>query len=42
MEIKILDTINEDIINIRTEVFVKEQGFKEEFDTIDKNCHLIF
>ena len=39
MEIKILDTINEDIIYIRSEVFIKEQGFKEEFDTIDKHCH---
>lgn len=23
---------------IREEVFIKEQGFKEEFDTIDNNC----
>lgn len=35
MIIQILDTINDDIKQIRTDVFIKEQGFEEEFDEID-------
>ena len=34
--------LNNDIIEIRTEVFIKEQGFKDEFDTTDKTCsHIV-
>ena len=34
--------LNKDIINIRTSIFVEEQGFKDEFDEIDKNCsHIV-
>ncbi len=28
--------LNDDIIKIRTAVFIEEQGFKNEFDEIDK------
>lgn len=38
MEIKAYDFLQEDVYNIRTEVFVIEQEFKEEFDEIDNNC----
>ena len=32
-----------DAVKIRTEVFVVEQGFKEEFDTVDNNCvHFLY
>lgn len=32
----------DDIIKIRTKVFIEEQGFKEEFDEIDKTCsHIV-
>ncbi len=34
--------LNDDILKIRTAVFVEEQGFKNEFDEIDKNCsHIV-
>ena len=34
--------LNNDIIKIRTEVFIEEQGFKDEFDEIDKTCsHIV-
>ena len=34
--------LNNDIIKIRTEVFIKEQGFKDEFDETDKTCsHIV-
>ena len=34
--------LNDDIIKIRTEVFIEEQGFKDEFDEIDKTCsHIV-
>jgi hypothetical protein len=36
MEIKIYDYLHEDSIYIRTEVFVKEQGFVDEF--LEENC----
>lgn len=35
MQIKHFDTLPEDAIFIRKEVFVKEQGFKNEFDEKD-------
>ena len=34
--------LNNDITEIRTEVFIKEQGFKDEFDETDKTCsHIV-
>lgn len=30
--------LNDDIIKIRTKVFINEQGFKNEFDETDKTC----
>lgn len=40
--IKRFDYLTEEERRIRTEVFVVEQGFNEEFDTIDDSCiHLI-
>ena len=40
--IKRFNFLTEDEERIRTEVFVEEQGFKEEFDSIDDNCiHLV-
>ncbi len=34
--------LNNDIIGIRTEVFIDEQGFKDEFDETDKICsHIV-
>ena len=34
--------LNDDIIKIRTSVFINEQGFKDEFDNIDKTCtHIV-
>ncbi|MBR2081453.1 MAG: GNAT family N-acetyltransferase [Elusimicrobiaceae bacterium] len=34
--------LNEDVINIRTAVFMQEQGFQNEFDQTDKTCtHLV-
>lgn len=42
IEIKFYDSLNPQIIDIRTAVFVKEQGFKEEFDDIDeKSVHIL-
>lgn len=41
MIIQILDTINDDIKQIRTDVFIKEQGFEEEFDEIDATAKFI-
>lgn len=39
---KFTDYLTEDEVIIRTEVFVEEQKFKEEFDTQDKNSfHLV-
>ena len=41
-QIKSFKILPEEAINIRTKVFVEEQGFKEELDTIDKIAeHLI-
>lgn len=40
--IKRFNFLTEDEERIRTEVFVEEQGFKEEFDSVDDNCiHLV-
>ena len=34
--------LNKDVINIRTAVFMQEQGFQNEFDETDKTCtHLV-
>ena len=34
--------LNDDIIKIRTAVFIDEQGFKNEFDETDKTCtHIV-
>ena len=34
--------LNDDIIKIRTEVFIEEEGFKDEFDETDKTCsHIV-
>ena len=34
--------LNEDVVNIRTAVFMQEQGFQNEFDETDKTCtHLV-
>lgn len=42
MEYKKFIGLNDVIIKIRTEVFIKEQGFKDEFDEIDKTCfHIV-
>ncbi len=39
---KIYDYLHQDAINIRTEIFMKEQGFENEFDEIDEQCmHLV-
>lgn len=38
MIVKEYDYMHDDIVGIRTEVFVIEQDFKEEFDDIDNNC----
>ena len=43
MQIKIYDYLQDDVVQIRTEVFVIEQQFKEEFDDIDHHCqHFVF
>lgn len=36
MYVQFFRELNEDISKIRTEVFVKEQGFANEFDSLDK------
>ncbi|MBQ2611190.1 GNAT family N-acetyltransferase [bacterium] len=42
MEHKKFIGLNDDIIKIRTSVFVDEQGFKDEFDETDKTCsHIV-
>ena len=34
--------LNDDIVKIRTEVFIQEQGFKNELDDTDKTCtHIV-
>lgn len=42
MIIKAYDTLPEEAVKIRTAVFVEEQGFNEEFDTVDDiSTHLV-
>lgn len=42
MNYKKYNQLNDDIIKIRTSVFMNEQGFKNEFDEIDKTCsHIV-
>jgi len=41
MIIQILNTINDDIKQIRTDVFMKEQGFENEFDEIDEKAKFV-
>ena len=42
MQYKKFIGLNNDIIGIRTAIFVEEQGFKDEFDEIDKTCsHIV-
>ncbi len=42
MEIRIFNSLPEEAKRIRTEVFVEEQGFREEFDSEDKIAiHLV-
>jgi len=42
MNYKIYNKLNDDVIKIRTSVFIDEQGFKNEFDEIDKTCfHIV-
>lgn len=41
MNTKIFTTLPQDAKNIRIEVFIKEQGFENEFDEIDNLCHHI-
>lgn len=41
--VKVFDELPKEAIQIRTEVFVLEQGFREEFDTVDNNClHFLY
>ena len=41
MNTKIFKTLPQDAKDIRIEVFMKEQGFENEFDEIDNLCHHI-
>ena len=42
METKIYNQLPDEAKEIRLEVFVKEQGFEEEFDDIDKTAaHIV-
>lgn len=42
MEFKIYDTLPQEAREIRLRVFVREQGFQEEFDTADKfSTHIV-
>ena len=42
MNYKKFKALNENIVSIRKAVFIEEQGFKNEFDEIDKNCsHIV-
>ena len=40
MIIQILDHITEEIKQIRVDVFMKEQGFEDEFDEIDETVDI--
>lgn len=42
MEYKKFSKLNNDIINIRTSVFIEEQGFQKEFDDMDEySSHIV-
>ena len=41
MIIQILNAINDDIKQIRIDVFINEQGFENEFDDIDKTAKFV-
>lgn len=42
MEVKVYDYLQEDAMNIRRNVFMFEQGYKNEFDEIDGNAlHIV-
>jgi len=41
MIIQILDHITEEIKQIRIDVFMKEQGFEDEFDEIDETAKFV-
>ena len=42
MQYKQFVGLNDDIIKIRTDTFIKEQGFLDEFDETDKTCsHIV-
>jgi len=38
IDVKCYNSLPEDAVKIRTAVFIEEQGFKEEFDEMDKSC----
>lgn len=42
MVIQILDHITDEIKQIRIDVFMKEQGFEDEFDEIDETAKFVF
>lgn len=40
---KVYDKLPPDAVSLRTEIFVEEQGFEEEFDAIDETArHIVF
>lgn len=41
MVIQILDHITDEIKQIRIDVFMKEQGFEDEFDEIDETAKFV-
>ena len=41
MIIQILNAINDDIKQIRIDVFINEQGFENEFDDIDETAKFV-
>lgn len=42
MEVKTYNDLPEEAVRIREEIFVKEQGFQDEFDETDRHCiHLV-
>lgn len=42
MEVKVYDYLQEDAMNIRRNVFMSEQGYKNEFDEIDDRAlHIV-
>ena len=41
MSICVYDSLPDEAVEIRENVFVKEQGFEKEFDEIDENAFVI-